>query len=102
MIELMTPYEIMANFVELIEKERIRQGLRQSDLYKAAGMSSTAYANFLKKKTTSFDNVVKLMYALNMTSNLEGLLTSEKYTSIDEIRLEKKKAIRKRVRKSKT
>ena len=52
MVEYQTPYEIMSDFVNLIEKERIRQNLRQQDLYKASGMSSTAYANFLKKKTT--------------------------------------------------
>lgn len=99
MIEYKTPYEIISDFVDLIEKERIRQDLRQQDLYKASGMSSTAYANFLKKKTTSFENVIKLMYALNMTANIEGLLRSEKYTSIDEIRQVKKKTVKKRVRK---
>ncbi|WP_415407277.1 helix-turn-helix domain-containing protein [Sulfurovum sp. CS9] len=100
MIELMSPYDIMSKFVKIIEKERIRQGLRQSDLYNKAGISSSAYANFLKKKNTSFENIVKLLYALNMTSNIEGLLTFEKYTSIEEIRTHQKRESKKRVKKA--
>ncbi len=99
MIELMTPFDIMSKFVEVIEKERIRQNIRQSDLYKKAGISSSAYANFLKNKNTSFENIIKLLSALNMSSNIEGLLISQKYTSINEIRLEQKKTSKKRVRK---
>lgn len=101
MVEYQTPYEIMSDFVNLIEKERIRQNLRQQDLYKASGMSSTAYANFLKNKTTSFENVIKLLYTLNMIANIEGLLKSERYTSINEIRQVQKKSVKKRVRKDK-
>ncbi len=99
MIELMAPFDIMFKFVEVIEKERIRQDLRQSDLYKKAGMSSSAYAKFLKSKNTSFKNIIKLLSALNMSASIDGLLSIQKYTSIDEIRLEQKKMSRKRVRK---
>lgn len=101
MIELMTPFDIMSKFVEVIEKERIRQDIRQSDLYKKAGISSSAYAKFLKNKNTSFKNIIKLMYALNMSANIDGLLSIQKYTSIDEIRIEQKKISKKRVRKPK-
>ncbi|MEA2100442.1 MAG: hypothetical protein U9P72_09960 [Campylobacterota bacterium] len=95
----MSPYDVMSEFSLIIEKERIRQELRQSDLYSLAGISSSAYANFLKNKNTSFENIIKLLYALNMTSNIEGLLTKQEYSSIDEIRLAKKKESKKRVRK---
>jgi len=100
MIELMSPFELMSEFVKIIEKERIRQELRQSDLYRAAGISSSAYANFMKDKNTSFENVVKLLFALNMTSNIEGLLTSQKFTSIQEIKQEQKKKTKFRVKKA--
>ena len=95
----MSPYDVMSEFSKIIEKERIRLELRQSDLYSLAGISSSAYANFLKNKNTSFENIIKLLYALNMTSNIEGLLTKQEYHSLDEIRLVKKKESKKRVRK---
>lgn len=98
MIEFMSPYDIMEKFVALIEKERIRKNMTQVDLYKAAGMSSKSYANFISKKTTKFENVIKIMIALDMTSKLEMLLEQEKFTSIDEIRNKKNHKERKRVR----
>lgn len=89
----------MSQFSKLIEKERIRQELRQSDLYTLAGISSSAYANFLKNKNTSFENIIKLLYALNMSSNIEGLLLQQEYSSLDEIRMLQKRESKKRVRK---
>ena len=101
MIEFMSPYEVMEKFVEIIEKERVRKGMTQSDLYKNAGISSTAYANFMSKKTTSFENIIKLLFALDMTSKINDLLKFEEFTSLDEIREANKNRIRKRVRKGK-
>lgn len=99
MIEFMTPYDIMEKFVDVIEKQRVRKNMTQADLYKASGMSSKAYANFISSKSTKFENIVNIMIALDMTSKLENLITIEKYTSIDEIRNEKKHKEKKRVRK---
>ena len=99
MIELMTPYDIMEKFVDLIEKERVRKNMTQAELYKAAGMSSKSYANFISKKTTKFENIINIMITLDMTSKLEMLLEQEKFTSLDEIRNEKANSQRKRVRK---
>lgn len=73
--------------------------MTQVDLYKAAGMSSKSYANFMSKKTTKFENIINIMIALDMTSKLEMLLAQDKFTSIDEIRNEKMNKERKRVRK---
>ena len=99
MIEFMTQFDIMEKFVDVIEKQRVRKNMTQADLYKAAGMSSKAYANFMSTKNTKFENIVNIMIALDMTSKLENLLTQEKFTSIDEIRNEKKHKEKKRVRK---
>ena len=99
MIEFMTPFDIMEKFVDVIEKQRVRKNMTQADLYKAAGMSSKSYANFISTKSTKFENIVNIMIALDMTSKLENLLTQEKFTSIDEIRNEKKHKEKKRVRK---
>ncbi|GGD34867.1 hypothetical protein GCM10012288_06070 [Malaciobacter pacificus] len=102
MIEMMSPYDIMEKFVEIIEKERIRKNMTQVELYKAAGMSSKSYANFIQNKTTKFENIINIMIALDMTAKLESLLQQEKFTSIDEIRNEKNKKERRRVRKGKS
>ena len=99
MIELMSPYDIMEKFAELIEKQRVRKNMTQVDLYKAAGMSSKSYANFMSRKTTKFENIINLMIALDMTSKLESLLKEDKFISLDEIRNQKNHKVRKRVRK---
>jgi len=99
MIEMMTPYDIMEKFVDIIEKERVRKDMTQVDLYKAAGMSAKSYANFMSNKTTKFENIINIMIVLDMTSKLKLLLEQEKYTSINEIRNQKMHKERKRVRK---
>lgn len=99
MIELMSPYDIMEKFVDVIEKERIRKNMTQVDLYKSAGMSAKSYANFISKKTSKFENIINIMIALDMTSKLEMLIAQEKFTSLDEIRNQKMDKERKRVRK---
>ncbi len=94
----MSNYELMEKFVDIIEKERIRQNIKQSELYNSCGISSSAYAKFLKNKNTSFTNIIKILVALNMQDNIEGLLTSKNFISIKEIRLKQKNSNRKRVR----
>ncbi len=58
MIEFMTLLDIMGKFVDVIEKQRVRKNMTQADLYKAAGMSSKSYANFISTKSTKFENIV--------------------------------------------
>jgi transcriptional regulator with XRE-family HTH domain len=67
MIEFMTPYEVMEKLVENIEKQRIRKNMTQSDLYKKAGLSASGYGKFIKNKSTSFENILKLLFARNFT-----------------------------------
>ena len=101
MIELMTPYQVMTQFANNIEKQRIRKNMTQADLYKAAGMSASGYANFLKNKNCSFENILKILFALDMASNIEALLSIDEFDSLDEIRNIKEKKPRRRVRKDK-
>ena len=89
----------MEKFVDIIEKERVRKNMTQVDLYKAAGMSSKSYANFISNKTTKFENIINIMLDLDMTSKLNMLLKEEKYLSLSEIRNKKNNKTRKRVRK---
>lgn len=101
MIEFMTPYDIMEKFVGMIEKERIRKEMTQKDLYRASGMSASAYRSFLDTKNTKFENIVNLLFALDLTSKIEELIKVEEFISLDEIRNEKKQKVRKRVKKAK-
>ena len=99
MIEFMTPYEVMEKLVENIEKQRIRKNMTQADLYKKAGFSASCYGKFIKNKNTSFENILKLLFALDMSSNIEALLSIQEFNSIDEIRDAKNSKIKQRVKK---
>ena len=101
MIEFFTTSDIMEKFVSMIEKERIRKNMTQKDLYKASGLSASAYRSFMDTKNTKFENIVNLLFALDLTSKLEELIKVEEFTSLDEIRNEKDKKVPKRVRKGK-
>ncbi len=100
MLDFMTPYEVMEKLVENIEKQRIRKNMTQADLYKKAGLSASGYGKFIKNKSTSFENILKLLFALDMSSNIEALLFIQEFNSIDEIRDEKKAKIKQRVKKA--
>lgn len=101
MIEFMTAYDVMGKFVDMIEKERIRKDMTQKDLYKASGMSASAYRTFMDTKNTKFENIVNLLFALELTSKLEELIKMEEFISLEEIRNEKNKKVKKRVRRTK-
>ena len=101
MIEFFTTLEVMEKFVAMIEKERIRKNMTQKDLYKASGVSASAYRAFMDTKNTKFENIINLLFVLDLTSKLEMLIKVEEFTSLDEIRHEKDKKVHKRVRKSK-
>ena len=101
MIELLTTFDVMKKFVYMIEKERIRRNMTQKDLYKASGLSASAYRSFMDTKNTKFENIVNLLFTLNLTSKLEELIKTDEFTSLDEIRNEKNKKVIKRVRKRK-
>lgn len=101
MIEFMTTYEVMERVVDMIEKERIRKNMTQKDLYKASGMSASAYRSFMDTKNAKLENVINILFALDLTSKLEELIKVEEFTSLEEIRNEKDKKINKRVRRTK-
>jgi transcriptional regulator with XRE-family HTH domain len=100
MVEFYSTLEIMEKFVEMIEKERIRKNMTQQELYNAAGMSASAYRNFMDSKNTKFVNIINLLFALDLTAKIEELIKVQEYVSLDEIRQEKKNKVKKRVRKS--
>ena len=101
MVEFMTAYDVMEKFVNMIEKERIRKEITQKELYIASGMSASAYRAFMDTKNTKFENIIKLLFALELTSKIEELIAIEKFTSLEEIRNEKNRTVKKRVRRGK-
>jgi len=100
MIEFMTSYDIMEEFVEMIEKERIRKNMTQKDLYIAAGMSATAYRSFMDTKNTKFENIINILLVLDLSSKVQELIKVQEFTSLDEIRNKQNKKVKKRVRRS--
>lgn len=100
MINFMTTNDIMEKFVKMIEKERIRKNMTQKDLYVSVGMSATAYRSFMDTKNTKFENIINILLVLDLTSKIQDLINLEEFTSLDEIRNEKNKNVRKRVRRS--
>ncbi len=97
----MTAYDVMEKFVKMIEKERIRKNMTQKNLYKASGMSASAYRTFMDTKNAKFENIVNLLFTLELTSKLDELIKMEEFTSLEEIRNEKNKKVKKRVKRSK-
>jgi transcriptional regulator with XRE-family HTH domain len=96
MIEFYTPFEVMEKFVDMIEKERIRKNMTQKELYSAAGMSASAYRSFMDTKNTKFENSINLLFVLDLTSKIEELIKVEEFASLDEIKRDKNKIVRKR------
>ena len=86
MIELKTPFEFIEELIETIEKTRKRKKLRQTDLCKLAGLSIATYQKFIYQKKISLISLVQVLYALDMISNLEGLIAYDEIQSLDDIR----------------
>ncbi len=97
MYELYTPKEIIVKMVEIVEKERRAQSLQQKELSIIASIPLPTYREFVYNKKISFENLIKLLFALKLFSNIEGLLQEKSYASIEEIK--QKDTLPKRVRK---
>ncbi len=97
MYELYTPKEIIAKIVELVEKEKRAQSLQQKELSKIASIPLPTYREFVYNNKVSFENLIKLLFALKLFSNIEGLLQEKSYASIEDIK--QKDTLPKRVRK---
>lgn len=100
MIELKTPFEFIEKLIETIEKMRKRKKLRQQDLCELSGLSIATYQKFIYQKKISLISLVQVLYALEMISNLEGLIAYDEIQSLDDIRdAANKTPLPKRVRK---
>jgi len=97
LIELYTPKEMIAKMVQIVEKERRAQALQQKELSIIASIPLPTYREFVYNKKISFENLIKLLFALKLFTNLEGLLYEKSYRSIEEIK--QKDTLPKRIRK---
>jgi len=85
MIELKTPRSIIRDLVGNIERERRRQRLRQRDLCESAAVPLPTYKNFIHHGKISLETLLKILFALRMTENIEGLVKERRPVSIEEI-----------------
>ncbi|MGE4456852.1 MAG: hypothetical protein AB7E13_07935 [Arcobacteraceae bacterium] len=86
MIELATPLEIIQKTTELIENERKVQKLQQKELASKADIPLPTYKQFIYSHKISFENLIKLFMALRLFDNLNSLLKTKEYQSLDEIK----------------
>lgn len=102
MIELQTPFEILDTLAQNIEKQRIKNKLKQTELCMNAEVPLSTYQNFIYEKKINIMNLIKIMYTLRMWDNLEALTKYEEVTSIQEMkRIHKKRSLPKRVKDKK-
>ena len=97
MIELSTPKSIIATLVKHIEKERKRQNLQQKEIAARASVPLPTYKNLIYHHKISLENLLKILFALKMHDNINGLVKEREYKTIEEIK--KKDDLPRRIRK---
>jgi len=97
MYALSTPKEIISKLAEYIEQERKKQRLQQKELASKASIPLPTYKNFIYQQKISLENLLKLLFALKLFDNIEGLLHQRDVTSLLELKHEEH--LPKRVRK---
>jgi predicted transcriptional regulator len=90
MVEFLTPLEMIKKMSILIEDERRFQNLQQKELAKKADIPLPTYKEFIYNSKISFENLLKLLIALNMFDKISYLLKSREIKSIKEIKDEPK------------
>ena len=91
-----TPKELIEKLSKRIEDERKLQKLSQQALSTKADMPLPTYKAFLYHQKLSLESLFKLLFALKMTENIEGLLTQRTHQSLADL---KEDTLPKRVRK---
>lgn len=86
MIELNTPLEIIEKIGKAIENERKHQRIKQKDLASKADVAFATYKKFLYKQKISLESLIKILIALKMFDNLNGLAKQSELKSLKDIR----------------
>jgi len=90
MHELSTPKEIIEKIALLCEKERKTQSIQQIELAEKASVPLPTYKDFLYKHKISLESLIKILIALRLFKNIDGLLKEKEYVSLDEIKNKQK------------
>ena len=90
MYELYTPKEIIEEIVQIVEKECRSQKMQQKALAQKASIPLPTYREFIYNHKISLENLLKLLFALKLFKNIEGLLHQRSYESIEEIKQQEK------------
>jgi hypothetical protein len=88
MLELSTPIELIQKISIIIETRRKLQNIQQKELSQKANIPLPTYKDFLYKQKISLENLFKLLIALNLFDNINGLLKKEELKTLDEIKNE--------------
>jgi len=93
-----TPKELTKQLSVTIEKERLSQRLSQKELASRADIPLPTYKSFLYHHKLSLESLFKLLFALKMHDNIEGLLKEKQQQSLADL---KEDNLPKRIRKTK-
>jgi len=93
-----TPKELTKHLSTIIEKERLSQRLSQKELAAKADIPLPTYKSFLYHQKLSLESLFKLLFALKMQDNIEGLLKEKTQQSLADL---KEDNLPKRIRKPK-
>ena len=86
MHELNTPKEIIQKIALLCEKERKIQNLQQKELSQKASVPLPTYKDFLYKNKISLEALIKILVALRLFENIDGLLKEKENLTLNEIK----------------
>jgi len=93
---LKTPKEVIKDLATRIEEERKVQKLSQQMLSTKADIPLPTYKAFLYHQKLSVESLIKLLFALRMHDNIEGLLKQRTHQTLADL---KDDTLPKRVRK---
>jgi transcriptional regulator with XRE-family HTH domain len=97
-LTLMTDTEILEMLASKAREIRIANDLRQSDLSRKSGVPLSSIRVFERSGTISFVYLVKILRALSLIEELDGLFQTSEIVDL-KTALKESKNVRKRVRK---
>lgn len=91
--------DILIELGNRVKACRIRKSYTQAEFAKVSGISKGTVANIENGKSVQFENILKVLRALDCLNSLEPLLPSSESTPMELVR-EKSEKKRQRVRKT--
>lgn len=79
-IGLMRPQEVVAELGARLQEQRLKQNLTQAELAQRLGVSVPTISNLENGKNTSLETFIKLVFALGLEQELQGLFKRQSLT----------------------